>query len=82
MQSARAPIEVRNRLVDAKSSAVVDIVAPRILTKPEMEMYVAQALQKLRADEWPKAGDVLKVRAMNEDDAEIELTEYESRWLR
>jgi hypothetical protein len=47
-----------------------------------MEIYVALALQKLQAEDWPKAGEMLTVRAMNEDDAEIELTEYQSRWLR
>jgi len=81
-QNARSPIEVHNRLVDSKSSVVVDIVAPRSLTKQEMETYVARALQKLRNEDWPKAGGTLTLMAMDEDGFEAEFLEYASRWQR
>jgi hypothetical protein len=47
-----------------------------------MEIHVARALQKLKTEDWPKSGEVLTVVAMNEDDPQTEVTEYESRWLR
>ena len=81
MPDAISPIKVHNRLVDSKRSIVVDVVAPRSLSRHEMEIHMAQALEKLKADEWPKAGDVLTVMAMNEDDTEVEWMEYVSRWM-
>ena len=82
MQKETSPIKVHNRLVDSKSSIVVDVVAPRTLTRHEMEMHVAEALGKLKTEDWPKAGEVLTVMAMNEDDMEMEWMEYVSRWMR
>jgi len=82
MQNAISPIKVYNRLVDSKSSIVVEVVAPRSLGKHEMEILMAQALEKLKVEEWPKAGEVLTVMAMDEDDTENEWMEYVSRWMR
>jgi len=67
--------------VDSTSTFVVDIVAPRSLTRPEMEIFAAQALQKLKNEDWPKAGGVLTLMAMEEDGFEEEFQEYASRWL-
>ena len=82
MKKTGSQTMVHNWLEDSKNAVIADIMAPRILTQEEMEIRVAQALQKLEKKDWPKAGEVMTVAAMNADDAEIEVTEYESRWLK
>lgn len=71
---------VHNRLIDQKTSVIVDILATRRLTKEEMEVQAARALQKLTCAQWPKAGEVLSV--VIADEGEEVLAEYESRWLK
>jgi hypothetical protein len=71
---------VHNRLIDQKTSVIVDILANRRLTKEEMEVQAARALQKLTSEQWPKPGEVLSV--VIADEGEEVLAEYESRWLK
>jgi len=71
---------VHNRLIDQKTSVIVDILTNRRLTKEEMEVQAARALQKLTSAQWPKAGEVLSV-VITEEGEEV-LAEYESRWLK
>jgi len=71
---------VHNRLIDQKTSVIVDILASRRLTKEEMEMQAARALQKLTSEQWPKTGQVLTV-VVTEEGEEV-MAEYESRWLK
>ena len=71
---------VHNRLIDQKTSVIVDILANRRLTKEEMEVQAARGLQRLTSEQWPKPGQVLTL--MVAEDGEELMAEYESRWLK
>ena len=71
---------VHNRLIDQKTSVIVDILANRRMTKEEMEVQAARALQRLTSEQWPKPGQVLTV--MITEEGEELMAEYESRWLK
>jgi hypothetical protein len=82
MQQSSTPPVVHNRLIDPKTSVIVDIVAHRRMGKEEMEIMAARALQKLTTEEWPKPGQILTVVTAPEEDMEVGAADYESRWLR
>ena len=71
---------IHNRLIDQKTSVIVDILANRRMTKEEMEVQAARALQRLTSEQWPKPGQVLTV--MITEEGEELMAEYESRWLK
>jgi hypothetical protein len=80
VQCENPPTVVHNQMVDPNSFVVVDILAPWHLTKEEMEVLLARALQKLKSDDRPKAGDMLTVVATSEHNGQTNVVPYERRW--